>query len=66
MMLKQKKFLKNGIVSCKLGEIKTSVPDFDALIKVYKLTNNLGRITGPLYGRWEMKIQSFIIKLLYP
>lgn len=35
------------------GKLRLSVPDFDALINVYKLTNNLGRITGPLYGRWE-------------
>ena len=37
----------------KEGKLRISVPNFDALLKVYKITNDLGRITGPLYGRWQ-------------
>ena len=34
------------------GIIRISVPDFDALIKVYSMTKgNIDKIIGPLYGR---------------
>ena len=39
----------------KEGIIRLAVPDFEALIKVYKKYKDLNKIIGPLYGRWEVK-----------
>jgi predicted SAM-dependent methyltransferase len=37
------------------GTLKLSVPDFDKLIDVYKLTaNNIDKVVGPLFGRWSV------------
>lgn len=33
--------------------LRLSIPDFDKLIEVYKKTGELGKIIGPLFGRWE-------------
>ena len=38
------------------GTLRLAVPDFDALIKVYRETGNLALILGPLFGK--MKISS--------
>ncbi len=35
------------------GILRLAVPDFEALIKIYKDQEDLNRILGPLYGRWE-------------
>lgn len=36
------------------GILRIAVPDFDALIEVYKRTGELQRLLGPLYGRMEI------------
>ena len=36
------------------GTLRLSVPDFQALIKVYQKTNDLYKVVGPLYGRMEI------------
>jgi predicted SAM-dependent methyltransferase len=37
------------------GTLRLAVPDFDALIQVYKLTGELQKILGPLYGRMSIR-----------
>lgn len=34
------------------GRLFLTVPNFDALIRVYSKTNSLSTIIGPLFGRW--------------
>jgi predicted SAM-dependent methyltransferase len=34
------------------GILRTSLPNFDALIEIYRITGQLSDITGPLFGRW--------------
>ena len=46
------------------GKLRISVPDFDALIKVYDLTGNMNKITGPLYGRWQNENHSLSQNML--
>lgn len=36
------------------GILRLAVPDFEALVKVYKKYKDLDKIIGPLYGRWEV------------
>ncbi len=36
------------------GTLRISVPNFEALIKVYKKTNDINKVLGPLYGRMEI------------
>ena len=36
------------------GVLRVAVPDFDALLSVYKKTNELNTILGPLYGAMEI------------
>ena len=36
------------------GILRLAVPDFDKLIEVYKLTGELDKILGPLFGRMEI------------
>jgi predicted SAM-dependent methyltransferase len=36
------------------GIIRLAVPDFDALVNVYHKTNDLSKILGPLYGKWQV------------
>jgi len=36
------------------GVLRLAVPNFDALVEVYKQTNNINKILGPLYGRMEI------------
>lgn len=36
------------------GVLRLAVPDFEALIKVYKKYGKLEMILGPLYGRWPI------------
>ncbi len=35
------------------GILRLAVPNFEKLIDVYKLSNDLEKVLGPLYGRWE-------------
>lgn len=37
------------------GTLRLAVPDFEALIEIYKSTNDLNKILGPLYGRMEIQ-----------
>lgn len=43
-----KRVLKKGAV------LRLALPDFEALVKVYKKYKDLNKIIGPLYGRWEV------------
>ena len=43
-----KRVLKKG------GTLRLAVPNFEALIKAYKKYNELDKVIGPLYGRWEI------------
>ena len=36
------------------GQLFITVPDFDKLIEIYRATNNLVNILGPIYGKWEV------------
>lgn len=37
------------------GILRLAVPDFPALVKVYKQTRDLNKLLGPLYGRMEIE-----------
>jgi predicted SAM-dependent methyltransferase len=37
------------------GILRVAVPNFSKLVTVYKKTNDLNRILGPLFGRWPLK-----------
>lgn len=54
-----KRVLKKG------GILRLAVPDFVALVKVYKKYGDLNKIIGPLYGRWEIKGQKGKVNVLY-
>lgn len=48
------------------GLLRLAVPNFDALIEVYKSTNDIKKILGPLYGKWEVEKDKYIFhKLVY-
>ena len=49
-----KRVLKND------GILRISVPDFKSLLKVYKKTNNIDKILGPVYGRWNVGKSKYI------
>lgn len=36
------------------GVLRLAVPDFEALVKVYKKYDKLDMVLGPLYGRWNI------------
>lgn len=36
------------------GVLRLAVPDFEALAAVYGETHDLGKVIGPLYGRWPV------------
>jgi predicted SAM-dependent methyltransferase len=38
------------------GKLRISVPDFNSLIKVYKKTNQIKKIIGPLFGKTKSKV----------
>ena len=42
------------------GLLRLAVPNFSALVDVYKQTNSLDKIIGPLYGRWEVIKDKYI------
>jgi hypothetical protein len=37
------------------GTLRLSVPDFAALAEVYRISGDLERVMGPLYGKWRIK-----------
>jgi len=37
------------------GTLRMAVPDFDALLEVYRLSGELQRVLGPLYGRMPIE-----------
>jgi predicted SAM-dependent methyltransferase len=36
------------------GILRIAVPDFEALAKVYQISRDLGKVLGPLFGRWAV------------
>ena len=36
------------------GILRLAVPNFEALVEVYKRTSNINKVLGPLYGRMEI------------
>ena len=42
------------------GVLRIAVPNFEALIKVYQETNEIDKILGPLYGKWDLRDGNFI------
>ena len=36
------------------GTLRIAVPNFEALMKVYSDSNDLNKILGPLYGKWNI------------
>lgn len=36
------------------GVLRLAVPNFEALVEIYKRTNNINKVLGPLYGRMEI------------
>lgn len=54
-----KRVLKKG------GILRLAMPDFEALIAVYKKYKDLDKVIGPLYGRWEIKGKDNKQKILY-
>jgi len=40
------------------GLLRLAVPDFDALLQVYRKTGELQHVLGPLYGRMEIETSS--------
>lgn len=49
------------------GVLRLSVPDFDSLLKVYSMEDqNIERIIGPLFGRWNVSNDQLIYhKVVY-
>lgn len=47
------------------GLLRLAMPDFEALVKLYRKYKDLDKIIGPLYGRWEIKKQDGKRHLLY-
>jgi len=39
----------------KEGVLRLAVPDFEALIKIYKKYKKLQKILGPLFGKWQIE-----------
>ena len=42
------------------GVLRIAVPNFEALIKIYQETDEIEKILGPLYGKWDLSNGSFI------
>lgn len=40
------------------GTLRLAVPDFEALIQVYRQTGEIERVLGPLYGRMEIATEN--------
>lgn len=60
VLLEWKRVLKPG------GELMIAVPNFDSLIKVYDLTNDISKVIGPIIGAWKLSNGNKIFhKLLF-
>ena len=42
------------------GVLRIAVPNFEALIKVYQETEEIDKILGPLYGKWDLSDGNFM------
>ncbi len=42
------------------GTLRLAVPDFDSLLKVYLDSNDLDKVLGPLYGKWDVGENKYI------
>ena len=42
------------------GVLRLAVPDFWKLAQVYALTHDLTKITGPLYGQWQISLDKTV------
>jgi predicted SAM-dependent methyltransferase len=47
------------------GTLRLAVPDFDKLIRIYQDSGDLGRITGPLFGRMKIDTERGSRKLYH-
>jgi len=47
------------------GVLRVAVPDFDALLSVYKKTNDLSKILGPLFGAMEITTETGLINMYH-
>ena len=47
------------------GLLRLAVPDFAALCTVYRKSNDLNKVIGPMYGRWEMPEAVAFHKTIY-
>jgi predicted SAM-dependent methyltransferase len=47
------------------GELRLAVPDFNALIEVYRLTGDITKVLGPLYGRMNIVIDDGHLETIY-
>jgi predicted SAM-dependent methyltransferase len=54
-----KRVLKPG------GLLRLAVPNFNSLIKVYDISNDLNKILGPLYGKWKTGDESIYHRTVY-
>ncbi len=45
--------------------IRVAVPDFEQLIKVYQITNDINKIIGPLYGKMDLNTNKIYHKCVY-
>lgn len=52
-------------VLTKGGVLRLAVPDFEALIKVYRKYKDLDKVLGPLFGRWEISGKNKKKEILY-
>ena len=42
------------------GVLRIAVPNFEALIKIYQETDEIEKILGPLYGKWNVGENNYI------
>lgn len=47
------------------GLLRLAVPDFEALIYVYRQTDSIERVLGPLYGRMEINMREGPTRLFH-
>jgi len=47
------------------GILRLAVPNFPELIKVYETSDDLSKILGPLYGKWQIDKKNIYHKTVY-